>query len=374
MQKAMEILVGPGRSAKLLGIAVAAAFLALALSACNTPTSAVEEAGSQPQQSETQQPAADGTGEASDGESQDETQTANIIHRKATVTQKGTNIRAVVNGQPITNYDVQRRAAFLRLRRVGGDRNAKALEELVDQTIKLQAARRGNVLASNKEVDDSFARFASSNKMTPSQLNQILSRAGVTSDHFKLFIRGQMSWQRAVSRRFRSETTSSSAKQDALFKIRQSGGAKPETTEYLIEQTIFVVPTSHANDKGYIAQRRKDADAFRQQFIRCDQTVKQAAGMRDVTVRKLPRVLEPQLPEEWAEEVKALQEGGVTGVKKTPRGIEFLAICSKRSVNDDMAAEVMSQAEEFETFNERGSEIAESYLAELKSKAQIIYR
>ena len=372
MHKAMEILAEPGRSAKLLGIALMAAFLMLALSGCNTPTSAVEEAGSQPAQ--TQPPVEGGTGEASDGENQTEAQTANIIHRKSTVTQKGTNIRAVVNGQPITNYDVQRRAAFLRLRRVGGDRNARALEELIDQTIKLQAARRANSLASNKEVDDSFARFASSNKMTPSQLNKILSQAGVTSDHFKQFIRGQMSWQRAVSQRFRSETTSSSSKQDALFKIRQSGAAKPETTEYLIEQTIFVVPTSHADDKGYIAQRRKDADAFRQQFIRCDQTVKQAAGMRDVTVRKLPRVLEPQLPDEWAEEVKALQEGGVTGVKKTPRGIEFLAICSKRSVNDDMAAQVMSQAEEFESFNERGSEIAESYLAELKSKAQIIYR
>ncbi|MCB1417188.1 MAG: peptidylprolyl isomerase, partial [Nitratireductor sp.] len=162
--------------------------------------------------------------------------------------------------------------------------------------------------------------------------------------------------------------------QDALFEIRQSGGAKPETTEYLIEQTIFVVPASHANDKGYIAQRSRDAQAFREQFIRCDETVKQAAGMRDVTVRKLPRVLEPQLPEEWSAELIALSQGGVTGVKKTDRGIEFLAICSKRSVNDDMAAQVMSQAEEFETFNERGSEISESYLAELKSKSQIIYR
>ena len=228
MHKAMEILAEPGRSAKLLGIALMAAFLMLALSGCNTPTSAVEEAGSQPAQ--TQPPVEGGTGEASDGENQTEAQTANIIHRKSTVTQKGTNIRAVVNGQPITNYDVQRRAAFLRLRRVGGDRNARALEELIDQTIKLQAARRANSLASNKEVDDSFARFASSNKMTPSQLNKILSQAGVTSDHFKQFIRGQMSWQRAVSQRFRSETTSSSSKQDALFKIRQSGAAKPETT------------------------------------------------------------------------------------------------------------------------------------------------
>ena len=371
MHKAMENLAEPGRSAKLPGIAVLAAFVMLTLSACNTPTSAVDEAGSQPAQ--TQLPAEDGTGEASGGENQEETQTANIIHRKATVTQKGTNIRAVVNGQPITNYDVQRRAAFLRLRRVGGDRNTKALEELIDQTIKLQAARRANVLASNKEVDESYARFASSNKMTLSQLNQILSQSGVTSDHFKLFIRGQMSWQRVVSGRFRSETTAKSS-QDALFKIRQSGGTKPETTEYLIEQTIFVVPASHANDKNYIARRRQDADTFRQQFIRCDQTVKQAAGMRDVTVRKLPRALEPQLPEEWADELKALEEGGVTGVKKTPRGVEFLAICSKRSVNDDMAAQVMSQAEEFETFNDRGSEISESYLAELKSKAQIIYR
>ena len=373
MRKAKDIPAGHGRP-PLLQAAAFLLLLPLALAACNTPTSAVEEAGSSGQQSQVQQPPADGTGEATGGETQDETQTANIIHRKSTVSQKGTNIRAVVNGQPITNYDIQRRAAFLQLRRIGGDRSAKALEELVEQTIKMQEARRRNTLAGKREVDESFARFASSNRMSASQLDQILSRSGVTSEHFKEFIRGQMSWQRTVAQKFRSEATSQKSTQDALFEIRQSGGAKPETTEYLIEQTIFVVPASHANDKGYIAQRSRDAQAFREQFIRCDETVKQAAGMRDVTVRKLPRVLEPQLPEEWSAELIALSQGGVTGVKKTDRGIEFLAICSKRSVNDDMAAQVMSQAEEFETFNERGSEISESYLAELKSKSQIIYR
>lgn len=359
------------RSARMLRAGVLLAFLPLALAACNTPTSAVEEAGTQPQQA--QQPAAGGSQETVEGETQSEAKSANIIHRQSTVTQKGTNIKAVVNGQPITNYDVQRRASFLRLRRVGGDRNAKALEELVDQTIKMQEARRRNSLASSREVDEAYARFAKSNRMNTSQLNQLLSQAGVTSSHFKSFIRGQMSWQRAVSQKFRSETTAKSS-QDALFEIRQSGGDKPETTEYLIEQTIFVVPGNRASDKGYIAQRRKDAEAFRKQFIRCDETVKQAAGMRDVTVRKLPRVLEPQLPERWADELTALAEGGVTEVKKTDRGIEFLAICKKQSVNDDMAAQVMSQAKEFESFNERGSEIADNYLAELKSKAQIIYR
>ena len=375
MRQAMNIVAGFRYPANLLRTAALAVFLPLVLSACNTPTSAVEEAGSQPQQQAQQMQASENpAGDGDNAGSQDETQTAKIIHRKPTVTQKGTNIRAVVNGQPITNYDVQRRTAFLQLRRVGGNRSQKALEELVDEAIKMQEAKRRNTLASPREVDEAFARFASSNRMNASQLSQVLSQSGVTSGHFKNFIRGQMSWQRTVGARFRSDTTSKKSTQETMFEIRQSGGVKPETTEYLLEQTIFVTPASHAKDKAYIARRRKEADSFRQQFIRCDETVKQAAGMRDVTVRKLPRVLEPQLPPEWKDELAALSEGSVTTVKATEKGVEFLAICSKRTVNDDMAAEVVTQAKEFESLNDRGSEISESYLAELKSKAQIIYR
>lgn len=336
----------------------------LTLAACNTPTAAVDATASNPAQQEE-------VAAGSEAAAEQETETANIIRKPSTVTQKGTHIRAIVNGDAITSYDVQRRAAFLQLRRVGGNRSQKALEELVDERIKMQEAKRQGVVAGDEQVNQAFANFARSNKLSTSQMSQILGQAGVGADHFKEFIRGQISWQRVVGARFRAETQRSGA-QDALFQIRQSGGEKPETTEYLLEQVIFVVPEARRN--AILSQRRKEALAFREQVNGCDGIKQQVVGLRDVTARTLQRTLEPQLPENWAEPVTRTPQGEATDIQNTERGVEFLIVCQRRTVSDDAAVEVLSQAEQFESFNEQGDEYSERYLSELKAKSQIIYR
>ena len=314
------------------------AALLLALTGCNTPTTAVDSAD-QPQQEDVENSAA---------ENADSTKTnSNIIRQPSTVSQKGTRIRAVVNGEPISTYDVQKRSAFLALRRVGGNRNERALEELVEDKIKIQEAKRRNVVANDSEVDASFANFAKSNRMSVSQMNTVLNRSGVTSAHFKEFIRGQISWNRTVGEKFRAET-SSRTQQQTMSALRDSGGEKPETTEYLMEQIIFVIPA--AKRKSMLSQRRQEALAFKQKFTRCGETLKLAAGLRDVTVRTLARTLEPRLPLLWKDDLIKIAEGQTTGVKDTERGVEFLAVCSKRIVSDDRTAQIVEQAKEFEVF------------------------
>jgi len=308
------------------------------------------------------QETAEAASENSDGKSAAET--SNVIRQKSTVSQKGTTIKAVVNGQPITNYDVRRRAAFLKLRRVSGNRNQKALDELVEQSIKMQEARRTRSVASDAQVNDAYANFAKSNRMSSSQMTRVLGQAGVTAPHFKEFIRGQISWNRAVGSKFRTKTQQKTAA-DTMFEIRQSGGVKPETNEYVLEQTIFVIPSG--KKKSLLKKRRAEALAFKKGFVACGQTASQAVGQRDVVVRSLPRSLEPQLPPEWKDELKKTPEGQTTAIKNTDKGVEFIAVCKKRVVSDDNAARIVSQSKEFDSFNEKGDEIAGEVLKEMNS-------
>ncbi len=347
-------------SARSSGLAAILVAISISVSACNTPTKAVDSMVEQPQMTSEEQAAAEAAKEED-----------NIRRQSAQVTQKGTTIRAIVNGAAITSTDVRHRAAFLRLRRVSGNLNSKALEEMVDQTIKLQEAAKRNTLASNAQVDEAFANFAKSNKMSTSQMGQVLSKSGVAPSHFKDFIRGQISWSRTMSSKIRAETNQKSAS-DALFEIRKSGGEKPKTNEYLLEQTIFVIPADKS--KSMLTQRRAEANAFRKTFTKCGETAAKAVGLRDVTVRSLPRSLEPQLPPEWKDEISKLSEGGVTDIKNTEKGVEFIAICSKREVSDDNAAKIISQQKDFDSFNESGNAQGDAYLKELKSQSSIIYR
>ena len=169
-------------------------------------------------------------------------------------------IKYVVNGEPITSYDIARRAAFFRLRRIKGNSKKLATEELIEETFKMQMAKRLKMVVGGKEVEAAFTRFAKGNRMSNAQLSSVLNRAGVTGRGFKKFIRAQMSWQRVMSAKLRAER-SQSATQDIFAKLHAQGGKKPTSTEYTLQQVIFVVPK--AKRRRMISKRRRDAIRLR---------------------------------------------------------------------------------------------------------------
>ncbi len=195
--------------------------------------------------------------------------------------------------------------------------------------------------------------------------------AGVTAKHFKEFLRIQISWQQTVGTKLRGNTQEQS-QSDALFSIRKSGEAKPETREYKLQQVIFVIPKEKR--KALLKQRQAEAKSFSQRFTSCADTLEQIKNLRDVTLKELGRSLEPELPPGWKEDIINTEVGKTTGIKDTDKGVEFIAVCSVRNVSDDRAAEIISKSKEFESLNSKGNEAAIKFLAELRSKSTIIYR
>lgn len=275
-------------------------------------------------------------------------------------------IKYVVNNVPVTSYDIQRRAAFLKLQRQPG---ASASEAMIEQTLRVAELKRLNINVPDKSVDDAYARFAASNKLSTAQMDQILAQSGVTKGHFTDYIRVQMGWNQAVGSRFRA--TSKVSEQDMVRQMLKQGGDKPSATEYMLQQVIFVVPAAERD--ASLSKRKREAEAMRQRFSGCDSTREFAKGLLDVTVRDLGRVLEPELPPEWAEPVKGTKAGGATAVKETERGVEFIGICSAREVSDDRVAQMLMQADGGST-DEKAQELDKKYLAELREKAEIVER
>ncbi|MBW9112844.1 peptidylprolyl isomerase [Rhizobium cauense] len=278
-------------------------------------------------------------------------------------------VRVVVNGTAITSGDVAKRQAFLRLQHQKADAKA-AEEQLIDQTLKQQEISRVRMSVSKDDVDASFARFASGNKLTTAQMTQILDRAGVGVDHFKAFIAVQMSWPRLVNARYGSSARMSNS--DLVARMMENK-QKPETTEYILQQMIFVVP---ASKKGIVGKRKSEAEASRSKYPGCDQAKVFAATMRDVSVRDLGRVLAPELPAEWKPLVEQAK-GNTTATRVTERGVEYIAICSQRQVSDDQAAEMVFRQEDLDKAKADKNGPAENpnakkYIDELRKKAQIM--
>jgi peptidyl-prolyl cis-trans isomerase SurA len=292
----------------------------------------------------------------------------------ATLPVAASEIKIVVNGAAITDYDIAKRAAFLKLQHKKGNLTQQARDELTDEALKRQELKRLNLLVSDGEVNDAYARFATNNKMTLNQLNGVLDKAGVTPQHFKEYIRMQMSWGRALATRNRSQGGTRVSEQDAVQRMLKDGGKKPVSTEYQLQQVIFVVP---ANNRGILPKRRGEANAMRARFNGCDTTRDIAKGTLDVTVRDLGKFVEQELPAEWSKQVTSTPVGQATSTLDTDKGVEFLGVCSTKQVSDDRVARLVFSQEATAAAGNGKQEAAaqavdKKYLEELRSKAKIV--
>ncbi|EJF81898.1 hypothetical protein MCS_00323 [Bartonella doshiae NCTC 12862 = ATCC 700133] len=280
-----------------------------------------------------------------------------------------TVIVATVNGTPITNYDIQRRIAFLRLQKKQGDLPAQAKSELIDEVLKNTEVKRRNIEVSDNEVESAFENFAAQNNMSIDQLNQILIQSDITVQHFKDYIRGQIGWGRLVNARYQSET-GMITEQEAVRRILKNGGVKPSTNEYTLQRIIFVIPSHRRSE--ILKRRQKEANNFRAHFQGCANTQEQAKGIIDVTVRNIGKFLEPQLPREWEQAIRATPVGKMTQFQETSHGIEALAVCKIRRVSDDHVAQLIFSIQDNQQKGPKELEkLSEKYLGELRQMARI---
>lgn len=277
-------------------------------------------------------------------------------------------VRAVVNREAITSYQIQQRAAFLRLRRETAS-NEAATNELIDEMLKRQEIRRRGISIPDEMVDAYVRNFAQGNNLTMDQLAQVFGQVGFSTDGFREYVRTQMGWAQAVQANMRQ--TEMLSEQDVVQRMLQQGGQKPSTTEYTLQQVVFVVPAAERGSA--MGRRMQEANAMRQRFTTCPETYRFAQGLRDVTVRELGRVAQPELPQQWRADITNIHSRGVTRAQETERGVEFIAVCDQRVISDDRAASLVFQAREFEQMNQQ-SEPDVALLKELKDKATIIRR
>ncbi|BDA84046.1 molecular chaperone SurA [Aureimonas sp. SA4125] len=278
-------------------------------------------------------------------------------------------IKVIVNKEPVTTFAIRQRAAFLKLRRVKGDLTKAATEELIDEALKKQETRRRNITIPDQAVEQSFQKFAADNKLTGAQLSQIFGQVGFSEKAFKEYIRVQMGWGQAVQSSVRGGD-GRVTEQDAVQRMLAQGGTKPSTTEYTLQQVIFVIP--EAKRGAMKADRMREAAAMRSRFRSCQENYEFAKGLRDVTVRELGRVPLLALPERWKDGIVKAGNSGTTPPQETERGVEYIVVCGSRTISDDKTAAMVFQSQDLEKIGK--SEPDAKLLKELRDKATIIKR
>lgn len=281
-----------------------------------------------------------------------------------------TSIKVVVNSEPITSYDINQRAGLLRLTtgRGGAAAQRAAMEELIDEQLKMQEASRAGIRVSKAEVDEAYSSLARRVKLSPSQLGQALRQAGVRPETLRDRLEAEIGWGQILRARFRQEVRI--AESDVLAALRKKDDEDTsKSMEYRLQSVIFVIPAKSSS--ALKSQRRRDAENFRAAFNSCDQSEALAQQYREVVVRPAQLRLETELPDDLRQLVEKTAAGKATAPQTTPNGLEIFAVCEKREIDSNAAARM--EVEE-DLRQKEGQQLSRRYLRELRSRAIIDYR
>lgn len=266
--------------------------------------------------------------------------------------------KVTVNGVPISDIEIAQRSKLLTLE--GGGGTKKAMEQLIDEQLQLQEAKRMNIVISDQQVDDAFQQVARNIKVSTDKLNQILQQAGVSKDTMRARLRAAIAWQQV------SGMVVSSRVKVSDLDLEKAAAAKLDqdsSYDYILKEILFIT-------SGNASARTGQANQYRKAFKGCDSAVQVSLNFTDAAVRDLGRRHATQLPDALADELAKLNVGGITKPRVTESGVSMLAICSKNQARDTTFVKNKLRSEQG---NEAMKTEAEKYKAELRQKAKIIY-
>ena len=276
-------------------------------------------------------------------------------------------IPLLVNDVPITSFDISQRVKLMRL---GGGKGGtqQAAEELIDETLEMLEAQRRGVRVPAGQIDAAFASIAGNLKMSTAQLTAALKGEGIEAASLRKRLEAQMAWQQLVQ--LRTQVKAAVRSDDITAALLEKGDPNSLTvTEYMLQQIVFVVP--EGSSANLYAQRRREAEAFRQRYKGCDQALDQAKQLRGVVVKDIGRRDTSQLGGPEGEQIKKTVAGKTASPTQTGQGIELIAVCSTR----DIQSTAVARAEiENELYLKQATDLGKDYLKELRDRAIIEYR
>ncbi|MEX0860691.1 MAG: SurA N-terminal domain-containing protein, partial [Cucumibacter sp.] len=203
-------------------------------------------------------------------------------------------VKIVVNGDPITDYQINQRMLFMeRLEQRGNSnsqRNELAREQLITEALEIQEAARLGIVIADAEVEGAYEQVATNVSVSVGRLTQLLNAAGVNSETLKDRLRAQIAWQQVVNVAVQPGVQLSELDLD----IRAAEQASDASYDYILKEILFVIPQGSSISAR---SRTTDANEYRRLFTGCDSAVQLSLSFSDAAVRELGRRHSTQLPE-----------------------------------------------------------------------------
>lgn len=237
---------------------------------------------------------------------------------------------AIVNGDVITQTDVDQRVALLAIAN-GTDIPAdqidalrqQVLRNLIDETLEIQAAASDKIDVKKADIDRTVARVASGVKQTPEQLTAYLEQHGSSIASLRRQIQGEIAWDRLQHDKI-EVTVGDDEVKAVLDKLNASKG----TEEYRVGE-IFLSATPYTEQQTLqnaqkILEQLKNGGSFAGYARQYSEASTAAVG------GDLGWVRPEQLPTPIATVLQQMTPGTISNPIEVPGGISIIAVQDTR--------------------------------------------
>jgi peptidyl-prolyl cis-trans isomerase SurA len=244
----------------------------------------------------------------------------------------------------------------------------EAQEELIEERLKLQEAKRLGFEVSDDEVQRIMKNVAERNKMTPEQFTQHLKGLGVDVATMQEKFRAQQAWREVVRRRFAAQISITHRDVDRMVSAHASEAGE-DTVELQVQK--LTLPLQGRKDQSSIARRYAEADGLRNRFGGCKSMAGLAREIADARLEDAKYIKPSSVPEPTQSMLLNARDGDMLPPVTGAHGIEVYAVCGRRPIKADEKAREKAQEElaqkEFEI-------VAKRHLRDLRQDAHIEYR
>jgi peptidyl-prolyl cis-trans isomerase SurA len=243
----------------------------------------------------------------------------------------------------------------------------EAQEELIEERLKLQEARKLGVEISEEDLNRIMKGIAERNKVTEAQFAQNVKSMGGDISVMRARFAANLAWREVVRRKFAAQININQREVERLMAASTSSEA--DTVELQIQKITLPLPAKL--DQAGLAQRLADADALRRKFGGCKMTGQLAQTLPGAKFEDLKYIKPSTVSEPARSFLLNARDGDMLPPQTSGGGVDIYTVCARRSLKPDEKkreeAQQELQSREFEL-------LAKRHLRDLRQDAHIEIR
>ncbi|MBV9563186.1 MAG: SurA N-terminal domain-containing protein [Bradyrhizobium sp.] len=276
----------------------------------------------------------------------------------------------MVNGDPITDFDVEQRTKLDFLSTHKASSRQEVLNELIEQKLKIKEAKKFGVDPSGSDIDQAYSEMSSRMHITADQLSKSLEAQGIRPETLKARIKSDMVWTSLVRGRYKERLQVGEKDVDAAVKAEGGDAAQQaDAFQYSMQPVVLIMP--RGSSPALIEAKHKEAESLRSRVQSCDEANSYFKSLPNAAIRDTVVKTSADIPPTLRKMLDDTPIGHLTPPEVTKQGIEMVVLCGRKptTVDTPKKKEMRDKlyAKKYET-------TSNNYLQEVRKEAMIEYR